>query len=188
VCLCFEASRKFHNFFFGCRGSWSVTQKVMSNGVSYAFQPFNSLLQMLVTVKANMPILTLDPIFPSGEGLKNVEKLMFKLRPIRAFEKACHLSLPPFPPPPPPFSLQHFFHGFTPRVWTHICRGKEKKFNFFLGLNKNQEYIGKSLRKPNKPPQRTKGLRMNTLKKCKGKNNTRSSHIQHSNVVCCRYT
>jgi hypothetical protein len=47
----------------------------MSNGGSYAFQPFNSPLQMLVT---NMPILTLDSIFPNGEGLKNVEKLILK--------------------------------------------------------------------------------------------------------------
>jgi hypothetical protein len=37
---------------------------------------------MLVTVKANMPILTLDSIFPNGEGLKNVEKLMLKRKSI----------------------------------------------------------------------------------------------------------
>jgi hypothetical protein len=54
----------------------------MSNGGSYAFQPFNSPLQMLVSVKANMPILTLDSIFPNGEGLKNVEKLMLKWKSI----------------------------------------------------------------------------------------------------------
>ncbi len=82
MCLCFEAWRKFHIFFLGCRGNWSVTQKVTSNGGSYAFQPFNSPLQMLVTVKANMPILTLDSIFPNGEGLKNVEKLMLKRKSI----------------------------------------------------------------------------------------------------------
>ncbi len=50
----------------------------MSHGGSYAFQPFNSPLQMLVTVKANLPILTLDSIFSNGEGLKNVEKLILK--------------------------------------------------------------------------------------------------------------
>jgi hypothetical protein len=46
----------------------------MSNGGSYPFQPFNSPLQMLVIVKANMPILTLNSIFPNGEGLKNVRE------------------------------------------------------------------------------------------------------------------
>jgi hypothetical protein len=54
----------------------------MSHGGSYAFQPFNSPLQMLVTVKANMPILTLDSIFSNGERLKNVEKLILKRKSI----------------------------------------------------------------------------------------------------------
>jgi hypothetical protein len=44
----------------------------------HAFQRFNSPLQMPITIKVNMPILTSNHIFPNRKGFKMLEKFVPK--------------------------------------------------------------------------------------------------------------
>jgi hypothetical protein len=48
----------------------------------HAFQPFNSSLQMPITIKVNMPILTSNHIFPNRKGFKMLEKFVPKRKSI----------------------------------------------------------------------------------------------------------
>ncbi len=50
----------------------------------HAFQPFNSPLQMPITIKVNMPILTSNHIFPNRKGFKMLQKFVSK-RKLRTF-------------------------------------------------------------------------------------------------------
>jgi hypothetical protein len=48
----------------------------------HAFQPFNSPLQMPITIKVNMPILTSNHIFPNWKGFKMLKKFVPKRKSI----------------------------------------------------------------------------------------------------------
>jgi hypothetical protein len=48
----------------------------------HAFQPFNSPLEMPITIKVNMPILTSNHIFPNRKGFKMLEKFVPKRKSI----------------------------------------------------------------------------------------------------------
>jgi hypothetical protein len=67
----------------------------------HAFQPFNSPLQMPITIKVNMPIFTSNHIFPNRKGFKMLEKFVPKRKSIsenipnfqdsqRMMFKLCH--------------------------------------------------------------------------------------------------
>jgi len=48
----------------------------------HEFQPFNLPLQMPITIKVNMPILTSNHIFPNRKGFKMLEKFVPKRKSI----------------------------------------------------------------------------------------------------------
>jgi len=48
----------------------------------HAFRPFNSPLQMPITIKVNMPILTSNHIFPNGKDFKMLKNFVPKRKSI----------------------------------------------------------------------------------------------------------
>ncbi len=71
--------KEFLSFLLGILEDVGVFhEKGLSIVSLHAFQPFNSPLQMLITIKVNMPILTSNHIFPNKKGLKMLQKFVPK--------------------------------------------------------------------------------------------------------------